>query len=199
MWRKERVKLFDLFECPKEGEYFDREFYENQKNGSRDQEISEDLTKEYVDLVEEAAEAEEKQAAKVSRESVNVDQRVPFDNSDDAPNCSDSERSDPDFNVDPKEASQVSKNLDFSAASSSGSRTRRSNILIDPCIAEHPVVDDHSTVSTRSSRPRQGKCEKCDQILPQFKNFVQTKTSDIHPDILEQGKDIKKPTILCLK
>ena len=29
LWRKESVKLFDLFTEPKEGEFFDREFYEN--------------------------------------------------------------------------------------------------------------------------------------------------------------------------
>ena len=70
------MKLFDLFTEPKEGEFFDREFYENQKNGARDQEISDDLTKEYVELVEEAAEAEEKSAAKVLRESGNISHRV---------------------------------------------------------------------------------------------------------------------------
>ena len=146
------------------------------------------MTEEYVELVEEIAEAEEKQAAKVSRETGNIDQRVTLEDSDDAPNSSDSEDSDPDFNVDPEEASQVSRNLDFSAASSSGSRTRRSNTLIDPCIAEHPLADEHSTVMTRSSRPRQDKCDKCDQILPQFKKYIQTQTPGVNA--WDKDKDV---------
>ena len=38
--RKESVKLFDLYTEKVDGEFFDREYYENQKNGPRDQEIS---------------------------------------------------------------------------------------------------------------------------------------------------------------
>ena len=191
LWRKESVKLFDLFTEPKEGEFFDRDFYENQKNGARDQEISNDLTKEYVELVEESAEAEGKRAAKVLRESGTISHRVSVvvQDSDEPSDNSDSETCDPNFTVvDPQDASEVSRNLDFSAPRNSGSRKRRSNSVIDPCIAGPSLVDQNSNIQTRNSKVNKDKCDQCDQLLPQFRKCVETQTPGVNS--WENDKDL---------
>jgi hypothetical protein len=186
VWRKEGMMLFDLFTEPKDGEFFDMEFYENQKNGPRDQEISDELTREYVEILEETAEENLKKTAKIMRESgKELFEKVSNEDPNNSPE-KDCDESDTTFGLDHQEISEVSKQLDFS---NSGGRTRRTRFEIDSCLAKPGEHEPETHSYSRKSVNRNKKCGECDQLLPQFRKSIHTQTPGVNH--WQQDSDVK--------
>ena len=186
VWRLESVKLFDLFTNPNEGEFFDAEFYENQKNGPRDLEISNQLTKEYVDIVQDTVEDKERATAKVLRETGDGFKSVTFEDPNDTPEKDDY---DDQYFAASSDLSEVSKQLDFTLPKRSRCKTRRSKSEIDPYLSKSFETNQLHLFNTRNSTKNHKKCDKCDQLLPQFRKSVHTQTPGVNS--WQKDQDVK--------
>ena len=173
-WRRIGKELFDLFTPPEVDEFVDTEFYQNQKFGERDLLISEELTSEFVELVEDQKEQEKKKIAKVKRESGELFKTVQMSEDEDDTGMNEANRA------------KVSRHLNL------GNDDSRANCL-DIDYEAPSSSDTFDSPSARTLRRCQGvkasHCQSCGQPLPLYKISKNTQTSGVNPWEQDPGLD----------